>query len=389
MALKALTIFQLGDIPVRLYMEDYQGYNSDFDVEVVTVAAGRRAYFGSKTRVPKPRKFKLKGAVLATSYRSLDQQLNELNAIAGGEIDVIAYTFNDCCGELDCTGGCGNPNDGDLTWLHTRGVITGTDLDDKNGQGQISVDLTCQSEWQPLNRLLWHYGERNAPDKRHTLQTPVFRDLGRLPTWKVVEALEKGCISQIFWQRQYSDALVMYDSEVWAALHSYLRPSYIKTGYGHTWREAEVDAHALNRRILRDALHVDASQWSAEPSSLYAFRALPRRGELSITINRRVGSSVFQYEDRATILDLEAINDDLYDAGYDGLQSDDIIIIGDVNTLPGLIIRDGEIIPNIYPAVSFPDDHPGELGIGSNYITIALEMLDDVEIARLHTFRRV
>lgn len=378
MALKALTIAQLGDVPVRLYADEHHGYGTDFDAEVVAVMSGRKLYYGNRAHISRPRTIKLKGSVLASGYRPLEQQYNELNALGGAEIDIIAYSFIDCCGDID------------LLWLHGRGVITGTDLNDKNDWGEVSVDLKGMSEWQPLNRALWHYGnERPAPRKRYSLETPVFKSFGKLPTWKVIENQEREQSALIFSKRRYSDALLMYDPTLWAGLHRYLRPSYIQTGLGYDWKPMAVDGAALNQFVELDSVYVDPGYWTAEPLSLYAFRGLLPYGEISITAERCVAGSVFEYDERVTTVDLSTLDETLFDNGYDSLLTTDILVIGEVSNLPGFIIRDSAILPGVFPDVAFPDGHPGELGIGSNYLTITVESASPVEIARLHTFRRV
>jgi hypothetical protein len=127
--------------------------------------------------------------------------------------------------------------------------------------------------------------------------------------------------------------------------------------------------------------------FSYPPSAIYAFTGCAATGTLSINIEKLRHGNVWNTETDTTSVSLAALDTALSNAGYTGLLTTDIIIIGDVEMRPGFIIRSGAILPGVFVETSHSSAYPGEPGMERYSIDFVLP--EGVLYAFLHRFQRL
>lgn len=177
-------------------------------------------------------------------------------------------------------------------------------------------------------------------------------------------------------RKNYEDAVVAYQPDLWSVLHGYLRPTYPKTGWGTSWVQGD--------RLY--TVSADRDIWSAAPFSLYAFTNISGADDVIIEVKRQI--SAWDHETRTSRINMASLANAMLP--YGGILPSDILILGDVNQPPGFVIRSGQILvddtgkPSVVPEIEI--DVPfGRLGEGVNHV----KMSPDRNLwAAVHTYRR-
>lgn len=233
-----------------------------------------------------------------------------------------------------------------LEWLHTIGVVRNI----QPGQADIfnpavlEIELEIIPYWEPLNRLLWHFGSvPGSPIDR--LDPPAQYQASRTPS--TARVLNPARRDKEMWVRQnYSDHAFLYNPDSWEAACQ-------DNGKFSSWN--------VGGWITVDT-QVDA--WNAPPRTLYGFTKLPDSGTVTLRVLRQ---QVYTREEETITVDLAQLDSDLTAKGYTGLDANDILVIGDVTRAPGVILRNGTLL-EFSPRMSYSGRWPGYLHPGQNRI---------------------
>lgn len=266
------------------------------------------------------------GQVFGTFRQTSSAQIAALRRLSGYPIDVIAYTVESV-----------------PVWLHTFGYITSVEprKPDLLEPTSVSVAVDLQSFWEPLNMLVWKFTDlsidpfqrRDTPIRFVASQTP---GLGRTINPRFEE-------SERWVRLNFKTNNWLYDPASWEVSHPQGSDS-------KSWSEGGWFT-----------IDTDADVWNAPPRSLYAFRNLPTTGAITIKVVRERGWGT---EEDIVTMDLAQLDSDI------GVLKKDIVILGDVNRLPGIVLRNGELL-DFSPRVTYSGKFwPGYMLPGQNRLYI-------------------
>jgi hypothetical protein len=368
-----LTLYQVGDIRLdRLVAQQWHGAAVKFSLQSKKLAGSYRHLLCSNCRQPELYQYQVSGLVEPTICMSGREWLTNIHRVAGCPQDVFAYELLNCCDDHpNC--GCAPSSGCDLAWFQARGMITDLNVTERRvNVSEVSLSITVAPYWEAIDRINFHYVEALA-SPFIMLQIPCCEDAASpMPGCEVFDC--SGC-DPSRWQRQnYCDPnTVAYDPGLWDYWYGNLRPGYwAAPGVGRAWHVAS-GTHVVTP---------SSSVFNAPPRSLYAFTDLPDYGQSFIHVTRQDewGSVTV-----TTTLERGQTDTFLQQQGLTGLLPTDVVMIGDMPELPGLIIRNGVPLANVFPIVTYSDLWPGMLSPARNRI----EIRSDGLVAFRHTFRRV
>lgn len=301
-------------------------------------------------------------------------QLQALKKLVGLPTDIIGYFDNNCCENSCCA--CGGGRMSNIVWLTNFGVLNKLTVDNKDDRiMEITLDIVHGAYWRPLQRYFWQWtGVSGIPfNVKQKPLLPYANYFTRLPS--AGEIFCRRCQCKHFVKRSFNDCLVGYDPDLWAMATCDYPTDYPQSSHAMTWTVGEQ---------VRN-LFIDPTIWGAPPLTVYALRNLPPVGEVKIAISRSEGewSSV----DEVSVLDLAQLNVDLVAFGYNGLQADDIVYLGDVIHKAGFVVRNGQILERPRPLPTYPGKWVGYMTPGN--IRMHIEIPDTAQCAYLVDFRRL
>lgn len=348
-----LFVYQIGDFPI---FNNVRGVDRDsFEIETSRawrIGTQQLPGVSGVVRHNDPTKplsssssISVNGAFVFGEGGSIDYYINHLMRLGGiNSLPIIGMWYEE---QPDC--------EAELRWFYARGAVLtverSSELLDQDGTGTMvqpfSVDIEIDPTWRFLSEWLWEY--RTAPI------VGVLSNTKQWQTWaakfshpqKLNQLSTNG--SFYFW----GDDWVQYAPDFWSYKYSQNNHGGIGSSFGP----------AGITEFLTTPL-----TYSAPPHSVYAFTGLSNVGEIILQVNRQSG--VFgDYVVEQAIADLSQIDLDLNTLGFTGLNSNDIIITGDVFPSPGFVLRNNEIIDGYVPSWEFSTRYVGETGYGHNIVS--------------------
>jgi hypothetical protein len=372
-----IRIYQVGDVQLRLFEEEWHGYDSSFSSKPNQMLLTDQYVWMNRQFQPSPRSISISGQLIGEGTNTKDAKINRLNQLAGAPTDVFAFVFAACCEDADC--GCNCPNRGftkDLLWVHTRGAIEKVDArSGSNGNFPIQVSINIAANWQPVNRFIWAF-QPGAFNNYYEfpIPSPPESALWAYPLYTAVE----GCTGRNIWaKRVYEHDLIMYEPEVWEVLHEFHRPNYpFATGRGSDFF---IDP------AIEYSIYSDYAVWSSTPSSVYAFRTLPQSGIITFEVEKELDAWATHVE--TSTIDLAELDAELNAKGFTQLELTDIVYVGNTKFKPGFVVRSGAILENVQVNADYPGKFVGETGVNLSRIRVYTPA--GVNQAFLHTYRRL
>jgi hypothetical protein len=375
-----LVMYQVGNVPVFQTLEGVGSSGVKLKADrkwTVTTdkfhnIPGQHIYNDPSRPLADNQQISLDGAIVADNAHSIDQTVNKLMSLGGrSEIPFIAFHYEDRDGlDLDSCANCEDK----ITWLLNTGVVTNITRNSELGTKRSTASLAWQKvkiaalldwRWQVLNPWTWEYRINSpvanplSPDLQSEVPSNIFE---HPKTFRGVRP--KG---EFF---NWRNDLTIYTPSAWASRFNEDRQGGVSSNF--------VDFGSYE-------FWSDPSYWSAPPSSAYAFSDLSLSGSISIEVRNASGLAYGEDNVTTATLDLAQLNTQLDTVGYFGLRNDDIILTGDVQPFPGLVVRDNEIIPNIRPEWIYDGVYPGETFIGYNYTNFILTSAS-AKVAYIHKF---
>lgn len=369
-------LFQLGDVRIHLHGQRFQESEHTTEVKGVDYIGSMKKGWGDNRFTAKIQQQQLKGYLLSDCGMRADQVYQRLITLVGLPTHLIGYSDLDCCG-FDCL--CGAGSDMHVGWFETIGVLTSvspTGIENRD-EMEISITIEYQAVWTPLNRVFWEYGDWSRLLYLAPQETP-YQYVNAAYAYPTPDMVFSSRVCQQFKRHAYLDPLIGYDPNYWVAVLDDLAPGYTDIGRAFTWQTNSGKTYQP---------FCDPANWSAPPSSVYAFRNLPHANGTEIVIDiERNARGVFERETERIKLDLFDMDNKLDAAGYLGLLDTDILYIGDLLYKPSMILRDGAFL-EFRPTFSYEQDHPGFLMPGKNQVSI--EVPFEAEFAAYHLWRRL
>lgn len=355
-----IRLYQIGDVVIHFQPNE----EDNFGIKVKPQSASGDAinFFWPRGDYETSRK-RIRGSVYIPSDQPFNQLVQKLRSMAGQLVDIIGYEFLDCCG---CP--CDMFGAEEILWVQTAGQVTDVDENESKDDDTISIEISHNPVWQPVNRVFWAFDE--YVQNLFTTCTVDTIDTTLLNPYPGISSVNRFGAHTRLWTRYRYNGNIAYDPDLWDILHTDLRDYYPATGYGFTWQE---DA-------ITYVVSPDKGLWGAPPLSVYGFTNLSQSGLVAITVERE--KHLYDTETVVSQLNLA----DLHAAmgTYGGLQTTDILILGDVYRPSGFVIRAGTILTDVLPKTQASVPF-GRLIAGVNKISIEPAAS---QYAALHTFRR-
>lgn len=372
-----VNIYQIGNLPLHLHtLHPFEGKFSATG-KPTSLFWSNRVYYPSKRYISGgSRDISMTGLLLNQCNLTAEMTLARLQSMVDMELDIIGYLDLGCCSNSTCCA-CSGGSGCRLLWLETRGFLDSVDPKQRDNADvvEVSIGFKHSGYWSPIHRYFWNFGGGGGFANPLAMEawTPYRDYMMAVPHCD--EIFCDSCPCESFHKRNFEDCLLGYDPELWVAIACELPPFYPPVNYSTSWTTDQPKQY----------LTIDADLWSAPPMSVYAFRNLPDTGTIQIDVNRPEG--LWGGKAETTTLDLAALNDALDDGGYTGLLTTDIVYLGNVEKMPGFVVRGGEMIDNPRPLPDYVGRWPGYLAPGYN--TVKLTVPEGVEFAYIHEMRRL
>lgn len=380
----SIFLYQIGMDRITATPTNFAGLQVDmprsFKVNVSQGFGNPKAVFSGFASYPEPIELNLTGTFLCSGCESVSDQYNRLLSMGGRpHIDVIGYLPNDCCCTDSSCGQCGNcSGDKPVTWITTTGILESIDrsytIDGETpypgSMVEVSFKMTLDSYWYPLNPYMWFPRYDAEPYDSFRQDADLIRSI--MPT-DVTPASNFS-----FWKRNYPASLDFYDPTVWPLIYKYddaLASTYLENV----------------SQTFRYRVRSPRTRWSAQPSSMYAFRNLPSTGEILIRVRSEI--TPFYVETFDSTLDLSTLSD-LF-VLTDEEQANVSLIVTDSLYRPSFTAYNGDFFSTdglgnantdlFIPPWEYETAFPGELLGVDNYVEITTP--PGVGLAYLHTFK--
>lgn len=380
----SIFLYQIGMDRITAKPTSFAGLQVDmprtFKTNVSQGFGNPKAVFSGFATYPEPLELNLSGTFLCSCCQSVSDQFNRLLSMGGRpHVDIIGYIPNDCCSVGESCGTCGNcTGDGAVTWMTTTGVIESIERSYTLESGgeypgsmmEVSFKLTLDAYWYPLNPYSWF--ARYDTEPYDSFRTDPVLTRSPLP----VTVTDSSTF--YFWKRNYPASLEFYDPTLWPEIYKF------DDALASTYVESPSATFTYRVRSPR-------TRWSAQPSSMYAFRNLPAEGEINIQVRSEI--SPFYVETFQSTLDLSTLADLFVLTDIE--QAKVSLIVTDSLYRPGFMMYEGEffsvdalLAPStdlFIPAWDYETAFPGELLGVDNYVDLTVPA--GVEMAYLHTFK--
>lgn len=308
--------------------------------------------------------------LLTTEMQSMQQRYNQYNALTSlPYVDLFAYMYtSELDGELDTA--TERTFDSTPVWFHTTGTIK--KVEPKPADSSMQIEIELQTEWESVNRLNWTFSPYLTVGSPVAPAGSPANDLGPLPNSDAL--LTRGLNG--YWNRKYyTDAFYLYDPATWGVWHSRNPIGYPQTGLGADWNTNFTHNFSLSEE-----------DWSGLTRSLYAFTNLPSSGGVSFTVTST--SPLYGTQTLTNTIALSVLSLDLTTKGYSQLLRTDILYIDDYQGFKSFVLRDGAVIPGVYPKWIYDGELLGQTKYGYNLIHL-VPPETATEWAYLHCFRTV
>lgn len=232
-------------------------------------------------------------------------------------------------------------------WLENRGRISALKVQpDNSGTAKINIDIELLNVWQPLNRLLWRWGQSGGsttawltlPDVIEVMQYPTLAEWG----------VDARC--GWAWQELVFAPNPLLNPANWWLVHDGLPPGYPVTGVYVDWNSDSVPLNAPDFSTARD-------WWTVDPVTIYALRGMDGAApDVTITIER-------WDRDAYTLMLSMAVLDDILDRETgQGLGEDDLILTGNL-TGRVVVVRNNRVA--VYGGAALGDSWRGLIAPGT------------------------
>lgn len=319
-----LHLYQIGRVSAHIHRDSlWTPYDNDAGSKTQSYLWSHRRSWPDTQYQPQPQTITEQGYLISSNQGNRSQLLQAYRQHVGIPTDIIAYDID--------VGKCACACEGELTWLHTRGVLQSVSPANANPHdlATIALKVDIEAYWEPLDPSFWKW-ETYFPT---AAQLFAFHNCNRM-----------------FVKQKLSNVLSVYDPAGWECTNISHAISWMPI---NTWHEIQIDPLC----------------WPAPPRSMYALKNLPTFGEVTINVNREVGVWG-DHNQEATVIDLAATHNKLVAAGRTGLLRTDIMIVGDVFGRPGFILRNGSIIEDVFVTAFYPAGWPGQISSGNSRIMI-------------------
>ena len=370
-------IYQVGEVVVELF--DYS--EDDYSV----TARGRSVEYMHSQEVRWPNTqwisevgvLRRRGVLYSTCGLSVHEMVARMQGIAGKPLPVIGY-FNPACN--DDLSPCDCEDSGDqMVWVETTGRLRAPVVNWRGGQGKvadITIEIEYNQQWELMNRYTWAW--RSYPIVADDLDVFGFtansaKALAEpYPTASMVLS-DYNCHA---WYRRrwsgYPNAAFLINPDWWTYEADYaLAPNFPVQRFAVGWDNAP-QAYSVS---------FDPNVWNMPPRPIYAFTNLPDNGNILISVEREnppyntLNNPIYT----VSTISLDTLSEELDDLGLDPLASDDIIYMGHMHRMPGVLVRPG-ISPGTYDFLEIPRPDgsslngpwAGFLGPGANEITVSV-----------------
>lgn len=383
MAEAAVIIYQIGNMPIHLHDQLWSSDNFKSDTKALDLIGSHRTLWSDAQFQPALRTTQLSGMLLGSCGMPPARVAQNLKRMVGHPVPIIGWWDDGCCGGVcpcECHGaGCV------AVWVENHGIIRGVNISNKkDGPPEISIDVEMGDYWQPLSRIAWAWSNAfTANPTEYPCDCDPFADpepiwggggpaVIRDDYWKFLAPYPRcdmlfnnDCACEGFTYRGYSE-YTMLNPLIWEADTKFHYPGYPSTGYSQT---SDVLGGSSPTYIDNEFV-IDSGKWGAPPRSLYAFRNIIPGGTISIRVERPDGLYGKQIE--WTKLDTTELHQSLIDAGWGGIRTTDIVLLGDMDRMPGVILRDKRVLPNFRPLPVFDGNWPGYIEPGRVRTTISM-----------------
>lgn len=344
--------YQLGKMILALPSERLHfPYESEWGGKTQTYLMSPQRGWSRAPYLSKTQNVTIRGYLVPGEEEILLQRYRQL---VGIPTSIIGYAF-DSCGE-------------DIVWWQNTGILKNVEpaaSDEPREPLTASLTLEFGTYWRPLDPILWGWGVGFYNDLQ-IVSAPTVYEPATFPS--AAQLFNSGC-KEPFVKHPFDDFTFVYDPDYWLS-----------------WGQGEqVFAHDWGQAGEWFEIHVDPARYAAPLQSLYGFTNLGTTGTITVRVVRT--DPPWNRITEETFFDLATTNSRLAAKGYTGLQPTDIVIFGETPKRPGHIIRNGAILNNVHPEVTYRGLWPGMLTPGANRFMVIADT--DVEVAWRHVVRRL
>ena len=366
-------LYQIGNMPIHMHDQLWNTDNFKADGKAIDLPGSYKTLWPDTQFQPAMRTTQISGTLLGMCGLTPARIGQHLKRMVGHPVPIIGWFDDGCCG-----GGCPCECHGNgcvAVWVENYGIIRGVNLtNNKNPMDDapgITIDVELGSYWQPLSRIQWEWSSAfTANPSEYSCNGDPFIDpeppwgthipaVERTDYWKYLapyprcDMLYGPCKCEGFAYRGYGER-TMLNPKLWPYTVGYHHPSYPATGYAGEWVTFGSTQLVEDKREF----NIDVGRWGAPPLSWYAFSQIVEPVGM-IAIRVECPSGLWGRQAMWTKLDVGALNQSMITGGYGPLLPTDTIIIGDMDRMPGMIMRNNLIIPDIRPLPIFEGPWPG------------------------------
>jgi len=394
-------LYQIGNMPIHMHEQLWNSDSFKSDGKAVDLPGSYKTLWPDLQFQPAMRTTQITGILLGTCGLTPSRILQHLKRMVGHPVPIIGWYDDGCCGSgcpCECsTTGCV------AVWVENYGIIRAVNVTSNKSQNDtaasITIDVEMGSYWQPLSRIQWEWSNAfTANPSEYPCLTDPFIDPD--PPWGVVlphverddywkylapyprcDMLYRNCKCEGFAYRGYGE-FTMLNPKLWPYTVGFHSTGYPMTGIAGSAGVAGATARVedVNEFI------VDVGRWGAPPLSWYAFTQIVNpQGFISIRVE--CPSGLWAKQVMWTKLNVSTLNQSMIDGGWGPLLPTDTIIIGDLDRMPGLVMRDKRILPGIRPLPVFEGQWPGYIEPGR--VQVAVIMTAGGFYSYKHEWRRL
>lgn len=213
--------------------------------------------------------------------------------------------------------------------------------------------------WEPLDQIRWRYWQSRKPDFTMTPGNAEFDDPTiYLHPRRIPRPVSTDGGFQYLERRSHDLQGLMLNPENWTLGYKGTQPR----------PDLGIVTPGLLDAPVSHTFTVPLGAWPAPPRSLYYFSDFNNDGEINIEVTSTL-PTLWEVSNQAT-LDLEVLDANLANDGYEGVKSSDSMIVGDTGLGGGIYLRDGVILDTYIPW-EYTGRYPGQTCAGHNIIGVS------------------
>lgn len=328
-------LYQIGNVPLHLHGDTLNhDYGSTARGRVDDLLWSPYPRWTNNQWLLERHQVQVRGKLIGTARRRADQTLQELRRMVGRPTDVIAYEYQDARQIYMCP--CEHVRGaGALVWFHNFGLLRSVDVSER----EFTATIEIGPFWDQLNPYLWYFG--SMPES--AFQTSSVYAASRWPSANELYN-DRQPDTRMWVRRNLSSTLFLYEPDNWPGMFDCVQLSgSVAVDQERGWYN-----------------HIgDIETWSAPPRTLFAFKNLPSSGFINLTMKRE---DVWNHADDLITVDFVQLEAEI----PFGILPQDILIFGDIQRLPGVIYRNGELIDFTPAVVNYNTFWPGMMHPGTN-----------------------